>query len=322
KSYTGLAKWDAYAQRRDFTPLEMIDYFKEEPMDFASGEEFRYNNSGYFILGYVIEKASGMTYEAYVEQELFAPLGMRQSYYGNPEEIIAKRVAGYMPSADGGLKNAEYLSMTQPYAAGSLLSTVGDLAKWYAAVQAGKVVKPASLELALAPTTLNNGTTEDYGFGLGLVDIKGSKGYGHGGGIHGFLTASTYLPGEDVFVAVFSNSNLNAPDGPATRLAEIAIGKYAPPKMVKVGVEVLKRCAGVYQLGPGFNVTVKVEDNHLVGQATGQGPLKLMPTAQDTYLNEGSGIKIQFDLKADSGAAPSFTLFQGGREMVAKRLEQ
>lgn len=322
KSYTGLEKWDGYAQRKDFTPLEMVDFFKDEPMDFAPGEEFRYNNSGYFILGYVIEKASGMTYEEYIETQFFAPLGMTQSYYGDPEEVITKRVAGYAPTSDGGLQNAEYLSMTQPYGAGSLLSTVGDLAKWYAAVKDGKVVSPTSLKMALTPTTLNDGETEDYGYGLGLMDVEGSKGYGHGGGIHGFLTASTYLPEEDVFVAVFSNSNGNDPNGPANTLTKMAIGKYTPPTVVKVDALTLKRCAGDYELGPGFNVNIKVADNHLIGQATGQSTLKLIPTAKDTYIHEGAGIKMKFDLSAASGAAPSFTLFQGGQEMVAKRIEQ
>lgn len=322
KSYTGLEKWTPQVHRQDFTPLEMIDFFKDEPMDFAPGEEFRYNNSGYFILGYIIEKASGMTYEEYIETQFFAPLGMTQSYYGHPEEVTPKRVAGYSPGEEGGLQNGGYISMSQPYAAGSLLSTVGDLAKWYAAVKDGKVVSPASLKQALSPTVLNNGETEGYGYGLGLVYLEGSKGYGHGGGIHGFLTASTYLTEEDVFVAVFSNSNGNDPGGPANTLAKIAIGKYSPPKVVKVDALTLSRCAGDYELGPGFIVTVKVADNHLIGQATGQGPLELMPYAKDTYGHEAAGIKMKFDLSAASGVAPSFTLFQGGAEMVAKRVEE
>lgn len=322
KSYTDLEKWTPQVHRQDFTPLEMIDYFKEEPMDFAPGEAFRYNNSGYFILGYIIEKASGMTYEEYIEINFFEPLGMTQSYYGHPEEITPKRVAGYSPGENGALSNGAYISMSQPYAAGSLLSTVGDLAKWYAAVKDGKVVSPTSLKRALTPTVLASGDTEDYGYGLGILDLEGSKGYGHGGGVHGFLTASTYLTEEDVFVAVFSNSNGNDPGGPANTLAKITIGKYSPPKVVKVDALTLSRCAGNYELGPGFIVAVKVADNHLVGQATGQGPLELMPTAKDTYVHEAAGIKMVFDLSAAEGAAPSFTLFQGGQEMVAKRIEE
>lgn len=320
KSYTGMDKWDAAVRRKDFTPLEMVEYFKDEPMDFAPGEAYRYNNSGYFILGYIIENVSGMTYEDYVETKFFAPLGMKQSYYGHPEEITPKRATGYMP-ATGGPQNAAYLSMTQPYAAGSLLSTVEDLATWYEAVNDGKVVSEASLQLALTPTRLNDGEIEKYGYGLSLMNFEGSEAYGHGGGINGFLTASTYFPEEEVFVAVFSNFNGNGADRPANTLAKIAIGKYNPPKTVKVSKEVMKRCVGVYELGPGFTVNVTVEGDHLVGQATGQGSFPLQPYANDTYGNESAGIKVQFDLKAATGSAHSFTLFQGGREMVAKRVE-
>src|SRR5690606_29278501 len=131
KSYTELEKWTK-EWRRDFTPQEMIDFFKDEPMTFAPGEKYAYNNSAYFILGYVIEKASGMTYEDFIEQRIFTPLGMTNSRYGHKDEITPNRAAGY--SSGVGVVNAPYLSMTQPYAAGSIMSTVGDLYRWNTAV--------------------------------------------------------------------------------------------------------------------------------------------------------------------------------------------
>ncbi|MEL7160291.1 MAG: serine hydrolase domain-containing protein, partial [Bacteroidota bacterium] len=246
KSYTGLQKWDGEARKRDFTPQEMVDYFKDEPMDFAPGEEFRYNNSGYFLLGYIVEIASGKTYEEYVEETFFAPLGMEQSRYGNPLEIVPGRVEGYAPG-EGGFSNAEYLSMTQPYGAGSLLSTVEDLSTWYHALVAGKVISEESLEKALTPTKLNNGETEAYGYGWSLGDLKGSRRFGHNGGINGFVSTSLFLPDEKVFVAVLSNCTCNDPSGAANKMAEIAIDKYEPIVAIDVKAEQLAAYVGKFE---------------------------------------------------------------------------
>ncbi|MCA1760767.1 MAG: beta-lactamase family protein, partial [Bacteroidales bacterium] len=139
KSYTSMKSWDAEMRKKDFSPEEMIDFFKNQPMDFAPGEEFRYNNSAYFLLGYIIEKASGKTYEEYLQEALFEPLGMVNSFYGNSSKVIKNRAAGYMKKEDEFI-NADFLSMTQPYAAGSLLSNVDDLFTWYTAVMNDKVI--------------------------------------------------------------------------------------------------------------------------------------------------------------------------------------
>lgn len=319
KSYTNLEKWDSQTHRRDFTPQEMVDFFKEEPMEFAPGEKHNYNNSGYFLLGYIIEKASGMTYEEYIETKLFAPLGMKNSYYGHPEEIVANRANGYTPG-ENGYTNAAYVSMTQPYGAGSLLSTVEDLSTWYHAVVAGKVISEANLAKALEPTVLNDGSTEDYGYGWGIFDVKASKAFGHGGGIHGFLTASTFIPEEGVFVAVFSNCNCNDPGDLAKMLAEMAIGKYEAPTVFFVSDDQLEAYVGKYELGPDFIVTVTKDGDHLIGQATGQGPFPIHASKEHHFINEKFGVEARFNVDA-SGKVPSFTLFQGGGEMEAKRIE-
>lgn len=319
QSYTDMIAWTEETRRKDFTPEAMVDFFANAPMLSEPGKEWSYNNSGYFLLGMIIEKASGMSYEDYVETQFFEPLGMTSSRYGHPDEITARRAQGYMPT-DEGYQNATYLSMTQPYAAGSLLSTVEDLSKWYLAVAAGKVISKESLGKAITPTVLADGSTENYGYGLSIVDIKGSKGYGHGGGINGFLTASTYLPEEKVFVAVFSNCNCNDPGGPANILAQMAIGKYEALVAIEVSEAQLDAYLGQYELSPGFIVTFTREGKQLIGQATGQGAFPLTAIGEHRFANEQAGLEASFNLGKD-GKVSSFTLFQGGREMEAKRVE-
>jgi CubicO group peptidase (beta-lactamase class C family) len=162
KSYTSMPDWPPL-MRKDMTLKELIDFFKNQPMDFAPGERFLYSNSGYILLGAIIEKVSGKSYEAYMDENIFKPLNMSGSYYGSPSRIIPLRAFGYEKDKSQ-ITNASYLSMTQPYAAGSLLSTVDDLHRWYQALEAGKVLSQKSLEQMYTPTKLNNGKTQNYGY--------------------------------------------------------------------------------------------------------------------------------------------------------------
>jgi CubicO group peptidase (beta-lactamase class C family) len=128
--------------------------------------------------------------EDFIEQEIFAPLGMKSSRYGHQREVIPGRVAGYDKTADG-YRIAEYISMTQPYAAGSLMSTVDDLALSAEALAGGKVIKKESLERMTTPAKLKSGMSTKYAYGLGVSERDGARIVEHGGGIFGFVTCST-----------------------------------------------------------------------------------------------------------------------------------
>ncbi|MEM9261470.1 MAG: serine hydrolase domain-containing protein, partial [Bacteroidota bacterium] len=219
-----------------------------------------------------------------------------------------------------GVRNADYLSMTQPYGAGSLLSTVADLSTWYHAVAAGKVISKESLTKALTPTKLNNGETENYGYGWTLGDLKGSRQFAHGGGINGFLSASTFLPDEEVFVAVLSNCNCHDPSGAANRIATMAIGKYEPVVAVELEDELLEQYVGKYELMPNFYVVFTKNGKQLMAQPSGQGAAPLTATEKDVFVNEDIGIKVHFHTEGGKEAS-SFTLYQNGAELKAKRVE-
>src|SRR6056297_876104 len=180
KSYTSMKEWQE-KWRKDYEPKEFIDFFKYEPMNFAPGEEFSYNNSAYFLLGYIIEKVSGKTYPEFIEQNIFKPLEMNNSYYGSQKKIIENRAPGYQKKDE--FVNAEYLSLTQPYSAGSIMSTVNDLYKWHKALHDYKLVEKETLEKAFSNYTLNNGEKINYGYGWFINEINGSSTIEHGGGI-------------------------------------------------------------------------------------------------------------------------------------------
>lgn len=292
KSYTGMAGFEDM-MRKDMKPLEIIDVFKNQPMEFAPGTQYNYNNSGYILLGYIIEKVSGKTYEEYVKENLFTPAGMSNSGYGNEKRIIKNRAVGYQKPKDD-YENAAYLSMTLPYAGGSLISTVEDLWKWNQAVHSFKMVSKASLDKAFTDYKLLNGKPTRYGYGWSFSDVQGSATIEHGGGINGFLTDGIYVPGEDIFVAIFSNCNCNPPGDLAPKIAALIMGKPYDHKEIPLDEMTAKEYMGVYENETAEQRIIKATGNKLTSQRSGGNIFKIKPFEKDKFFFENSLSVLQF----------------------------
>jgi len=206
-SYTNQPGYPTRMRELAGTPLEFIKRFRDLPLEFKPGEKFRYDNSGYFLLGVIIERASGMKYEEYLQKYVFQPLGMTDTGYDWPATILKNRASGYSKDPAGEQVNAEFLDMGQPYAAGSLYSTVLDLYKWDRALYTTKVLSAQSLESAFKPGKLEWAEGINYGYGWGIAQIHGHKAVGHGGGINGFSTVIWRAIEEDAVSIVLSNSD-------------------------------------------------------------------------------------------------------------------
>ena len=218
------------------------------PFQFPTGEAQIYNNSAFWLLGLVVEKASGMTYEDHVEKKLFAPLGMTRSSYCNSGENVPRRASGYMVR-NGEVRRAPTNVHTWPFAAGSLCSTAGDLVTWLKALHGGKVLSPKSYAEMITPAKLNDGTVLRYGMGLAVgKDVRGLNAIGHGGGIAGFVSEAVWYPDAQAAIVVLINSNGNLDPGaiagelaaellpwsrptfrPFTGDAAALVGKYTGP---------------------------------------------------------------------------------------------
>ncbi len=292
KSYTSMAEFGA-AVRIDKKPEDFIAFFKDQPMDFAPGEKWLYNNSGYFLLGVIIEKVSGKPYDAYLEETFFKPLGMKSSSYGHHAPIVKNRVAGYSKT-DAGYVNADFLSMDLPYAAGSLISNVDDIHTWYKSVMAGKVLKPQSLAKAHTPYKLNNGKATNYGYGWFLGDLQGSPTIEHNGGINGFLTCSIYLPKEKVFVAVFSNCEGHSPDGAARQIAGLTIGKPFEWTKIALPEKELAEYVGNFENEDGELRAITLDKGQLYSQRQGGSKFEVYPFAKDKFFFNQSTTTMEF----------------------------
>ncbi len=249
----------------DYTPQEMIDYFKDQPMRFAPGTKWEYSNSGYFLLGYIIEQITGKTYAQYLKENIFRPLGMNNSLYASDTHVIKNRASGYT-RGEKDFENAPYISMTQPYAAGAILSTVEDMFKWNQAVQSHILLKKETLEKALTRYKLADGTETNYGYGWRLGYIRESPSIWHGGLIDGFMSMTMYLPKEDVFVIVLSNCDCKSPEDVTAKLTALAIGKPYGYKALPVQNAVLAGYIGVYENEKGQQRIISMSGNQLNSQ--------------------------------------------------------
>ena len=153
----------------------------------------------------IIEKVTGQTYEEFLKQELFEPLGMKNTSYCSITEIVKNKVNGYKYSPSG-LKPGGYQNHVWPYSAGSLCSTTEDLLIWMKALHNGKVLKAAMYQSMISPDKLNDGTTVSYAKALVNFSNYGHKEIGHTGGISGFLSDTRYFPDDDLYIICITNT--------------------------------------------------------------------------------------------------------------------
>lgn len=305
KSYTSMPDF-MKLMRTDLTVDEMMDVFKNEPMDFAPGEKYLYNNSAYFLLGVIIEKLSGQTYEEFLQERIFTPLDMDRAYYGNHNRIIPDRVTGYS-KGDNGFINSNYISMSLPYAAGSLISSVDDLLKWNKALFAGEVVSRESLNEMIEPFTLNNGEISTYGFGLGIGSIKGRQLIAHSGGINGFVTYGGYIPEEDIYVAVLGNTDFQARAYESQIMMALALGEpYTKIVPVSIALDELEKLVGIYETEDGLSLEISIMDNNLSFSANGGSATGLVAISNSKFYLKNGFANIVFLTQEDGTKALDF----------------
>jgi CubicO group peptidase (beta-lactamase class C family) len=221
-SYTSAMDFTKLA-RGVWTPKEILKLVRDKDMDFTPGEKWAYNNSGYFLLGLVIEKASGKSYPEALKATVLEPLGMSLTRPGGPIPVVKHRAHGHGRGPLGTTSNRDPLQPTAAFSAGFLLSTVEDLAKFDAAIRERKILSTSSYEEMWQPTKLAEKSegekTQPYGFGFGLGDRVGHKYIHHGGGTAGFSTMWVRFLDPDLAVIVFTNIDGGAAEGLAMGIA-------------------------------------------------------------------------------------------------------
>ena len=251
-SYTDVPGWMVEANtNRAYTTDQMVALFRDLPSRTPPGQAWAYNNSGYVLLAAIVERVTGQRWHQVVEERVTRPLGLNTIGYGADHEASPAMVRGYTVT-DGAVRASRPTHRSVPHAAGGLVGSVGDFARWTDALHHGRVVSPALYAEMIAPTSLPDGRAQPYGFGLATGEMRGRRVIRHDGRIAGFSTEGLYLPDQDVFVAVFANSDRPAtqPGLLARRLAALAVGvPYRRFTQTAVDPAVVAPLLGVYRVG-------------------------------------------------------------------------
>lgn len=227
QSFTDLPSYRRL-MRHDVTHDDIINRFKDLPFHFEPGKRFRYCNSGYYLLGVIVEAQSEATYEEYVQDHLLKPLGMKRTYYDRTRRVIPKRARGYRRRQEG-FENAPFLSMTQPFSDGALASTVTDLIRWQRGLVGQEVVNKNSFQQMTTRGARSNGQSIDYGLGLFVRKTEGRQTIGHGGGINGFRSDLTYFPETGHTIVVLANCESANPKQISKKIARILFAENEEP---------------------------------------------------------------------------------------------
>ncbi|MGH9354253.1 MAG: serine hydrolase, partial [Terriglobia bacterium] len=285
-------------ESRPITPAGLLADFEHKPLDFKPGAKFSYSNSGYEVLGYIIERLSGETYREFLEQNVFGPLGMRESGYDRSRPVAKNHAVGYVYTPSG-YRPVHFVNMTVPFSAGALYSTVLDLYRWDRAVHAGKLLPKALLHQMLSPQVSVGGSHgAHYGFGWFVSTDFGHREISHEGGIEGFTTLNSWFPDDDAYVVVLDNVQSPAILKIGDALAAILFaGKYEVPRdyqAIRLAPEALQRFVGQYRLGPRFTLTVRRQGDQLTAQGTGQGALPIFPTSKTEFFLKPVDAQLTF----------------------------
>jgi CubicO group peptidase (beta-lactamase class C family) len=302
---------------KTYTRDQFISIFKKYQPDFEPGTKWSYSNTGYMMLGYIIEKVTGKSYAKNLRERIFQPLGMNHSGLDFTHLDNKQKSTGYFSISDEASMVAPVVDSTISFSAGSIYSTVEDLYKWERAIYTDKILPQSSWRKIFTPFK------NKYGYGWAIDSIYGKEVMAHSGGIHGFTSYIIRIPQEELTVIMLDNSMHNLAPISKNMLA-IALGKpYVLPKFrkeVTVDRSVLQQYTGEYELAPGFVLTVRLDGSVLKAQATGQQEVQLYAESQNVFFLKVVEAKIEF-IKDSNGKIVSLILHQGGRDLPGQKIK-
>ena len=319
-SFTSSDEW--YENRNnEMTQEEFMNLFKKTPMLFAPGEKYYYSNTGYFLLGMIIEKISEKPYNDYIDENIFKKVGMKNSTFMNKHKIIKNRAMGHDKIKDKFIKSDEMLD-SHAYSAGAILSTTYDLYLWNRAIVQNKLISKESKELAFTNYEISNGKYANYGYGWAINEINGTSTIEHSGGTFGSLSNLIYLPENDVFVVLLSNCVCSSTDFISTKMAAIAINKpYDNSKInkTKISSSFKEEFVGTYKFDNGSTRVITKENNQIFSQLTNRDKMEIYPSGNNTFYYENNLIKLTF--KMDESNNPILLYKNRIYEMLGKKVE-
>ena len=195
--------------RNSYSPVELVNMSADSTLQFEPGKNHAYSNSGYLLLGYIIEKVTGKSYEQALQENIFTPLKMDNTGYDHHGTLLKNRASGYEKNGRRYV-NANFIDMSVPHAAGALYSTVEDLYLWDQALYGNQLLRKENMDLLFTKHISSGWGHYGYGWGIGQMPLGNTaerkETTGHGGGINGFNTQLTRIPSDKSFIVLLNNT--------------------------------------------------------------------------------------------------------------------
>jgi D-alanyl-D-alanine carboxypeptidase len=297
KDYIPLKDFNS-RMREDLGNEDVLEIVKKEPLEFSPGEKCVYSNSNFALIGAIIEKVTGKSYEQFLRESILQPLGLTHTQFINNTKVIPGLVNGY-ELTDGEIRKAGMMSYSYLHAAGGMCTNIDDLAKWNNALFAGQVISPASLVGCLTPQKLNSGESSGMGMGWFAGTLYGRPYVYHGGGIYGFVNHTLFLPEENIYVAFLRNFINRSTD--TRRIAEdiagIVLGEYAPAaatESISLSPEQMSLYVGVYKFDDGSVRRVMLLDGRLYYGIDEKRKVEILPESLAKFHQPGGRVQLEF----------------------------
>jgi CubicO group peptidase (beta-lactamase class C family) len=317
-NYTNDADFMANEVTNPTSREKIMALFKDKPLDFSPGTGWSYSNSGYSLLGYIIEIASKKPYEEVVRKYIFSPLQMTHSGFDFTHLKSTEKATGYFKISGSQTQPAPIADSSVSFSAGAIYSTTGDLLLWHKALLSNTVLTKAQQEKAYTPVRKN------YGYGWNIDNLDGKRRVQHSGGIHGFTTNIARVPQDDVCIVLLSNASDGTLGEITTTIFNVLYNKpYTLPKektVLKVNEETLKQYIGEYEIRPDLHVIMSVKNGELIASPTGQPESVIYAEKEDTFFVEDKGIQIEFN-RNEQKEVVGFMLHQGGANIPCKKIK-
>ena len=316
-----------YTQNGDFMSKEVTNpanrekimaLFKDKPLDFSPGTGWNYSNSGYSLLGYIIEIVTRKPYEEIVRKYLFTPLQMTHSGFDFTHLKSTEKATGYFKLDNLNAAPAPTVDSSVSFSAGAIYSTTGDLYRWHNALLTNTILTKAQQEKAYTPVR------NKYGYGWDIDSLEGKRRVGHGGGIHGFITNIARVPEDDVCIVLLSNASDQTLEEITSTIFNVLYNKpYELPKertIIKIPEETLKQYIGEYEVRPDLHVIMSIKEGDLIALPTGQSELVIHAEKEDFFFVKEQDIQVEFT-RNDKKEVTGFILHQGGANIPCKKIK-
>ncbi len=308
----------AFAGKQALSHADVVSALNKQSLNFAPGSRFEYSNSNYYLLGLILERATGQPYAVYLRQHLLQPAGLTSTTYCGPGATTP--VQGYNAAGEE-LRPAPPLQMDWPYAAGALCSTVADLAAWNHALSHGRIISPALYQRMAAPATLQDDSRTAYGLGLRIDTLKGHLHVWHGGELPGYTGVLSWYPQDSLTIVILTNRGAN-PTVPelegkiARRLLDIP-----EPETAALTHSERARYVGQYEMqteSGTVSVRILEQTGQLMIQVAGKPVLPLAYRGEDRFVLKPDP-RYRFDFRVQDGHATGFTYFERDKQYQGTR---